>query len=158
MMFKPLTGRGVLVGFLAFFGVVFAGNAVMMWMAAATYDGRASEADDRTANAYNRVIEQARTQEALGWRAEFRVASANAVVASFVDRQGDPIDGLKITGRFASPVLASEDRAVEVTPLGEGRYRLTASLPRPGNWRLKLEAADAAGDRLRLEKELMLVP
>jgi len=156
MMFRPLTGRGVLICFLGFFGIVFAGNAVMMWMAAATYDGRASETADRTANAYNRVLEEARAQEALGWRVEIDVESAETVAVSFMDRRGEPIDGLEIAGRFASPVMASEDRAAEVTPLGSGRYRLAADLPRRGNWRLEVEVSNASGKKLRIEKSLFL--
>lgn len=157
-MFKPLTGRGVLIGFLGFFGVVFAGNAVMMWMAAATYDGRASASADRVANAYNRVLEEARAQEALGWRAEFDVAAANAVIATFATEAGDPLDGLEIAGRFASPVMASEDRTAEITALGEGRYRVAADLPRPGNWRLEIEASDDRGRSLRIVETLFLTP
>ena len=36
---RRITGRHVLFGMLAFFGVVFTANGVMMWMAARTFDG-----------------------------------------------------------------------------------------------------------------------
>lgn len=152
---KPLTGRKVLLLLLGFFGIVLLANLAMMWQAARTYDGVVAEDAWQRGQAHDRLSAEARAQPARSWRLDILGASAAGAVIRLADEAGRPLDGLELAGSFVSPVDATEDRAFAAIPLGDGRYRLEAALPRPGNWRLAIGPADAGAAAWRIERDLL---
>lgn len=156
MTAKPLTGRKVLLILLAAFGIVLGANGIMMWQAARTYDGVVAEDVWQRGRAHDAILAAARAQPARLWRLEILESSQAGAVIRLADDAGRPLDGLDLAGGFASPVDAAEDRRLVATPLGAGRYRLAADLPRPGNWRLMIEPAAGAGSTWRIEQDLVV--
>ncbi len=163
---RRITGRHVLFGMLAFFGVVFAANGIMMWMAARTFDGLDEPDAYRRGVHYNERLAAARAQRALGWRMELSLAASGVdgldrslrVNAQRAD--GRPLDGLAIRVTMRSPVNAREDREVTLAadPTAPGLYGAGIRLPRLGKWQAVVEAEDAAGHRWRGVFDLFLAP
>ena len=153
---KPLTGRKVLLLLLGFFGTVLAANLAMMWQAARTYDGVVAGDAWQRGRAHDSLHAEALAQPARAWRLDILESSQAGVAIRLTDEAGRPLDGLDLEGGFVSPVDAAEDRTLAATPLGEGRYRLEASLPRPGNWRLAIEPSGSEGEAWRIERELVV--
>ena len=56
--------------FVAFFGVVLAVNAVMIWVAFVTWPGLETTSAYQKGLAYNRTLAASQAQEALGWRVD----------------------------------------------------------------------------------------
>ncbi len=161
-----LTGRHVLFGMLAFFGVVFTANGIMMWMAARTFDGVDEPDAYRRGVHYNERLAEARAQRALGWHVSVVLpalgsdANERQLRISARDSDGRPLDGLKLKVTMRSPVNAHEDRAVTpvVDPARPGAYVASLRLPRLGKWQAVVEAEDAAGHRWRGVFDLFIAP
>lgn len=153
---KPLTGRKVLLLLLGFFGTVLVANLAMMWQAARTYDGVVAEDAWQRGRAHDSLRAEAMDQPARAWRLDILESSRGGATIRLADADGRPLDRLDLAGAFVSPVDAAEDRALAATPLGEGRYRLAADLPRPGNWRLVLEPSGNVRDAWRIERDLLV--
>src|SRR5262245_25751182 len=104
---RPLTGRTVLITLLAFFGVVFAVNGVMMKLAIDTMPGLEVESAYRASMGYNGEIAAARRQSALGWQVVERVDRAAdghaAMRVEARDSAGAPLSGLAVTARLERP-------------------------------------------------------
>lgn len=160
-MDKPLTGRQVLLGFLAFFGVVFLANGIMMWQAAATFDGRQEEDAYRKGRDYNATLAAARAQQDLGWDVTLEhkawgAPTTRTVTARFTDAEGRPLSDLEVTATFFSPVEEEDDVTALLSPVGEGRYQAVMALPRAGNWELRLQAHGAGGVRYQLRDKTVV--
>ncbi len=162
---RRITGRHVLIGMLAFFGVVFAANGVMMWMAARTFDGVDEPDAYRRGVHYNERLAEARAQRALGWRVRVDLPAAAAggsrrrVMVTVQDRHRRPLSGLAVAVTMRSPVNAHEDRMVTLTPnpTRPGQYGRELALPRLGKWQAIVEIRDpAAGHRWRGVFDLFL--
>lgn len=160
-MRKPITGRQVLFGFVGFFGLIFAANGVMMWQAFATFDGVAEADAYRKGRDYNEVLAAAEAQAALDWQLgvdnrPWGGATTRTVTASYRDAEGRPLEGLRVTGAFVSPIQAEEDLVLPLAPIGGGRYQGVFELPRLGNWQLRIDAAGPDGVQHRSRKALFI--
>ena len=71
---RKLTGRGVLLCLLAFFGVVFAVNAVMIRFATGTFGGVETASSYAAGLAFKKDLNAAEQQDALGWQVKGGVA------------------------------------------------------------------------------------
>ncbi len=154
---RRITGRHVLFGMLAFFGVVFMANGVMMWMAARTFDGVDEPDAYRRGVHYSERLAEARAQRALGWHVAVALpvagpdARQRRLRVSMRDRHGRALGGLRLQVTMRSPVNAHEDRPVTpvADPAAPGVYVASVQLPRLGKWQVVVEAEDAAGHRWR---------
>jgi len=132
--------------FLGAFGVVLAVNLVMITSAIGTFSGLETEQAYLKGIAYNHTLAAAEAQKRLGWvvAAEIEPGSplshSTTILASFLDETGRPIDGLTVEARFIRPTAAGHDRQDLLTPQGNGRYSLNASLPLAGIWDLRVDA------------------
>jgi len=160
---RRLTGRHVLFGMLAFFGVVIGVNAFMMWQAYRSYDGVQEDDAYRKGRDFNAVLEAARAQEARGWRVAVEHGRTDggevAVTARFRDGEGGALNGLEVEAHWFSPVESEEDRRLRLDGQGDGVYRGALALPRAGNWELRI-LAERPSDGLshELRKEVILAP
>ena len=160
----PLTGRRVLVLFLAFFLTIFAVNGAMIYLAITTFSGLDTEDAYRKGRTYNATLDAARAQQALGWTADIRQAAVPAagghmlatVDVTFTGADGRPLDGLEVAASFRRPTVDGMDAEAAFKPLGNGRYRGTVDLAAAGQWHLHLTATDAYGDRFFVKKHMML--
>ncbi len=137
-------GHKVLYALIAFFGAVLAVNGVFVYLALASWNGLTSRNAYEEGLAYNRTIEHIRVQAALGWRLDIDYRDGRAVVTA-LDRDGQPLDGLRLHVRFMRPTSEGNDLTVALNADGGGRYIAAAVLPLPGQWDMVVDAEGASG-------------
>lgn len=64
---RPITGKTVLFGMLAFFGVVFAVNGALVYFAIDSWSGLSTERPFEAGRNHDRTLAEAEAQAALGW-------------------------------------------------------------------------------------------
>jgi nitrogen fixation protein FixH len=157
---KPLTGRKVLFMLVAFFGVVFGVNFLMMKLAIDTLPGTEVDSAYSASLAYEKEIAAAHDQDARAWKVDAHVQRGTdggaTVQVEARDNNGVPMSGLTFQGRFERPTDRRSDQPVGLTEVGGGIYRGSAPLIAPGQWDLVLEG-DAAGQRMFLSKNRVLL-
>jgi len=157
---KPLTGRMVLLVLVAFFGVVFGVNGLLMKLAIQTLPGTEVDSAYSASLAYEKEITAARDQDARAWKVSAHVQRAPdggaTVQVEARDNKGMPMAGLTFQGRFERPTDRRADQPVGLTDVGGGIYRGSAAPIAPGQWDLVLEG-DAAGQRMFLSKNRVLL-
>ena len=88
--------------------------------------------------AYNRNLEAAQRQAALGWKPKLtaRVVAGFAAEAelALTDAQGAPLTGAEVVASFERPLEERSDFEVALTPAAPGVYRAAFDLPRAGLW------------------------
>jgi nitrogen fixation protein FixH len=157
---KPLTGRKVFLMLLAFFGVVFGVNFLMMTLAIDTLPGTEVDSAYSASLGYEKEIAAARDQNARNWKVDAHIqrdADGGATLqVEARDDSGKPVSGLKFQGRFERPTDRRADQPVALAEMAIGIYRGTAPLIAAGQWDLVLEGA-AAGQRMFLSKNRVLL-
>lgn len=152
----PITGRHVLYGMLAFFGVIFAVNAVFVYYARTTWTGLETENAYQKGLSYNDNIRAAGSQHVLGWQVpDIRLAAVGEVQAMFVDRHKQPLNGLTVTAVVRRPVSSAFDQTVALTELGEGKYAGRLPPLSAGQWQVILHARRGM-DEFRVEQRVIL--
>jgi nitrogen fixation protein FixH len=157
---KPLTGGRVLAMLLAFFGVVFGVNFLMMKLAIDTLPGTEVDSAYSASLAYENEIAAAHDQGARDWKVDAHIQrgadGAATLQVEARDASGKPMSGLKFQGRFERPTDRRADRQVALAEMGIGIYRGNAPLLAAGQWDLVLEAV-SAGRRMFLSKNRVLL-
>ena len=97
-----IKGWHVLLGFVAFFGVVIAVDTGFIIMSVRSFPGQVSVTPYEDGLVYDRKLAQIAAQERLGWRAA-AAAQPDAVVVDIRDRAGAPLKGLDVTGKLERP-------------------------------------------------------
>ena len=124
----PLTGRHVLIAVLAFFGVVFAVNGVMTYIALDSFSGLATEDAYRKGLRYNEQLATADAQAAQGWRVkvDYREGSGSLRL-TLRDKDDLPLRSLQIEGIVGRPASAQHDRQPVLAHVGCRCRRLVAT-------------------------------
>ena len=160
MAVRTLTGRHVLYGLLAFFGVVAAANAVFIYLAIDSFTGLSTDNPYQRGVAYNETLEARSAQRALGWRAEvaFEEASYGRGVlhATLRDRNGVPLEDLQVKGQVRRPTHSGYDQDVVLARAADGVYAVELALPLRGQWDVRLTAEARDGRRFEMERRLWL--
>ena len=159
----PLTGRQVLLGLIAFFGIVFAANISMAVLAIGTFDGTEAESAYRAGQAYNHVLEQQQQQVERGWTASLSTRSAQIdgrrklhLSVVMADKQNVPLDDLEITALLRRPTVAGMDQTAPLSQTARGTYEAELMLPAPGNWEVRLDAVDRAGTPFKAQTRIVI--
>jgi nitrogen fixation protein FixH len=157
---KPLTGAKVLFMLIAFFGVVFGVNFLMMKLAIDTLPGTEVDSAYSASMAYESEIGAAHDQNARNWKVDAHIQRGPDGGATLEvearDNSGKPMSGLKFQGRFERPTDRRADLPVALSETGIGIYRGSAPVIAAGQWDLVLEG-DAAGQRMFLSKNRVLL-
>lgn len=149
-MTSRFTGRHMLLVMIAFFGVVIAVNMAMAVAASRTFGGTVVDNSYVASQEFNRWLDEAGRQKALGWRAEIRRDGRRADI---VLRVGDrPVDGARVTAVAEHPLGRLADRTLRFGEAGGGVYRSVEPLP-PGRWRVRVEAR-RGGDVARFVEDV----
>lgn len=141
---RALTGRIVLFTFIAFFGIVFAVNGVMMTYAISTMPGLDVSNGYVASQRMNRELDAMRQQAERGWKADVSVALQNRAAPinlTLTDRDGRPVTGLAVTARLAHPAITSADRLGAFSENGPGVYAAVVPDVQAGAWTLVIEAS-----------------
>jgi nitrogen fixation protein FixH len=137
---RRLTGRAVFIILVAFFGIVFTVNAVMISLALDTLPGTVTDSAYRASQRYNQTLAEARERAERGWTVDAHVArepsGTAAVTMSLRDRSGAPLERVTVTARLLHPAHRSNDRAFDVGRTGPGAFAGTADHVAPGAYDL----------------------
>lgn len=158
-MAKPITGRRVLGWLLLFFGTVVAVNGAFVYFALDTWPGLSTRRAYEEGLAYNKTLDAARAQRALGWKSavdfEGAEGGGRALTVRMANRDGAPVAGLAITVELRRPVREGEDRTLMLAETGFGAYRAVADVPL-GRWQAVVKAIDSGGRTYRMIHDLTI--
>ena len=152
---RRLTGRQVLFGLLAFFGVVMAVNGTMLVLAIRTMPGVEVRSAYEASQRFNGELAARERQAALGWQASLHLSDAargGAFQLTIEDATGRPVEGLEGDVRFERPAAAGNDIARTLLPAGNGRYRAEMPALAPGQWELRLDLRQGGERVYRLSR------
>lgn len=147
---RPITGRTVLLSLVGFFGVIFAANAALIWLAVTSWNGVETESAYKDGSSYPREIAAAEAQASRDWHVAADVARSGDGVAIEVDLKDArvrPLSGLEVTARLERPSHDREDVSLTLSEGEVGTYRGRVPHLSSGNWHLVLDAA-GNGERL----------
>lgn len=150
-MTRPFTGRHMALILIGFFAVVIVVNLFMARLAGSTFGGVVVENSYVASQNFNRWLDQAASQRALGWTAKTRRLPDGRVSVS--------LDGLAegavptVSGVARHPLGSLPDAPLAFVARGNGGFVSTAVLP-AGRWRLRLSVVQA-GRVWRSEGDLM---
>lgn len=133
---KPFTGRHMFAILAGFFGVVIAVNFTMASYATSTFGGVVVENSYVASQEFNRWLDQAEAQEALGWSAVANRQSDGRIAVAVAGPEGD----VRLTGTARHPLGRQPDLALTFEPLGGGQFLSTQDLPAE-RWTLRLQVA-----------------
>lgn len=142
---KPFTGRHMLIIMIAFFGVVIAVNFTMATLASSTFSGVVVDNSYVASQHFNRWLDEAKTERALGWHA---VATRGPDGRVGVVLQGVPADAV-VTGAAWHPLGRQADQPLIFAVTPDGRFVSDKAIP-AGRWTIRLEVT-AGGHRWRTE-------
>lgn len=136
---REITGRHVLVGTVAAFGVIIAVNMVLAVSAVRTFPGLEVKNSYEASQVFDR---ERKAQLALGWTVSAEVVGGDLVL-SITDRDGRPVDPPMLDAIFGKATNVQWDVTPEFSFVnGVHVAPVTAS---PGNWNLRLKAVAEDG-------------
>jgi nitrogen fixation protein FixH len=93
-------------------------------------------------NAYLRQVEIQRArgwQVRKGWQHKPMVGESAAFIVAVSDRDGAPVSGATVNGRFLRTSNSRDDFAFTMDEAAPGEYRVQLAMPLPGLWELVLQ-------------------
>ena len=136
---RILTGRAVLLGLVAFFGVVFAVNGVLVRAAISTFGGVETTSSYKVGLQFGHEVVVAEHQDALHWQVSGKLTRDGAGQAvldvTARDADGAPLAGLRADARLAPPADERLDHVSPVSPVAAGVFH-GAAPAQPGQWDL----------------------
>jgi nitrogen fixation protein FixH len=137
-MSKTLTGRGVLIWLGAFFGIIFATNAVFITQAVKTFRGEDEQLPYLQGVMYNQTLDHRAMQKKMGWQASIAARRGSAgkvdVIVELHQRDGSPETQVTMTGELRHPADENRDRPLRFSEISAGVYRAELGGVAPGNW------------------------
>jgi nitrogen fixation protein FixH len=164
---QSITGRMVLIWLLAFFGTIFAVNAVLVFFALSSWPGLTTDKAYEEGIAYNRTLDAAAAQARLGWSSAVvfsatNLAGAKPRTGQFLLRLTDinkiPVTGLEARVRFRRPVREGFDVTVALKEIALGQYGAPVELPLAGRWYADIDTRRKGDTVYRMRHELMVTP
>ncbi|WP_413629785.1 FixH family protein [Novosphingobium sp. JCM 18896] len=136
----------ILVGF---FAVVIAVNVTMARLAGATFGGVVVDNSYVASQHFNRWLDEAATERALGWKADFGRAADGRVTLTLAG----PDAAATVEAVARHPLGHARDVVLHFVPAGAGRFVSAEKLP-AGRWRLRLEVRAGTTKIWRSEGDL----
>ena len=128
--------------------LVVAVNGVLVYFALSTWTGLETRDHYNKGLAYNENLAAARMQVERGW--QMRVAfttdpdaggdRAGHLAVTFADRDGQPVEGLRVAAALIRPTHEGYDLDVPLRATGAGVYAGPVALPLPGLWDARVMA------------------
>jgi nitrogen fixation protein FixH len=136
---RELTGRAVLLWLLAFFGIVFAANGIMVKAATSTFGGVETQSSYKAGLQFEQEASRAHVQDELHWHVDGRLtrsaAGDAALDISVRDSAGKPVAGITAEARLAHPADEHLDHDIALRAAGAGAFR-GAAPAQAGRWDL----------------------
>jgi len=155
---REITGRTVLTGMLAFFGVIFAVNGAFVYFALDTWPGLDVSNAYRKGIEYNKVLSAADAQTTLGWRSRIKILNRaggrTELHVSIHTQSGEPITGMTVRVEMRRPTHEGIDVHVPLVEDEAGFYTgLTADLL-AGQWLGVIHGQGASGEAYMMAHKL----
>jgi nitrogen fixation protein FixH len=132
---KPLTGRHMFAILAGFFGVVIAVNLTMASYATSTFGGVVVENSYVASQEFNRWLDQAEAQDALGWSARTIRRTDGRIEVALT---GPAPEAAELTATVRHPLGRQPDRLLTFEPAGGGLFVSSERLPAQ-RWILRLQ-------------------
>lgn len=142
---RPLTGRTVLMCFVAFFGVVFTANFFLVRAAVTTFGGVETESSYKAGLAFKAESEAAAAQDARHWQVDAHVEPGKVEVAAR-DAAGRPLADVELAATLRHPTDRRFDVTLDPVAVAAGTWRASDDIT-AGQWELVIELS-RAGERL----------
>ncbi len=158
---RGLQGHHVLYAMLAFFGVIFAVNGLMLYHALATHSGLVAQEPYRKGLAYNERIAADERQAGLMWSVDVIVSRQGGIAVTLADVGGKPVGGRRVEATLGRAASSRQDLRLHLIEDVPGRYVAMAGAIGPGAWVVDAvvrDAADAMTPLYRLRRRLWLKP
>jgi len=155
---RPITGRMVLLWLVAFFGVVFAVNGVLIHEALSTLSGVDTESAYQAGRMYEQEVAMAKAQDARGWRVDATVRPSPDGARLDVrarDATGAPVTDVEAIAVFERPTDRRLDRNVAVVADAPGRFHGSTAVA-PGQWDLVIELSRRGEQLFRSKNRIVL--
>lgn len=156
---REITGRTVLICFVAFFGVIAAVNAFMVRAAVTTFAGTQTDSAYKAGLAYNSESAAAATQAALHWTVDGRIArdtKGDAVLTVDVkDAAQSSVFDIAVAAHLAHPLNARLDRTIALARAPDGTFRGVTDAA-AGQWTLTLDVTRGQDRLYRSETRVVL--
>jgi nitrogen fixation protein FixH len=144
--------------FVGFFAIVLAANGMLVYFAAASWTGLDTEEYYIKGLTYNRTLEEAARQRALGWKGTLALRPAvrggQELALELRDSKGLGLSGGTVQAEFVRPTHTGYDFSVNLTDRGNGRYVAAVALPLPGQWDVRVDVRHPYG-AFRLMQRVM---
>lgn len=148
-MKREFTGRHMAAIMVGFFAVLIAVNLVMAMQASRTFGGLVVENTYVASQQYNRWLDEASREKALGWQADARRLADGRLA---VRLEGVPVEQARLSGLAWHPLGHDLDRTLTFAPDANGVMVSHEVLP-AGRWLLRL-VVRAEGRTWRTESSL----
>lgn len=156
---RRVTGRTVLGWLIAFFGVIFAANAALIYLAVGSFPGLEVDSSYKAGQQFSEEVAAAAEQAARGWNVDVHAAregAATSLTAHFADKAGVPERGLRVTASLHHPTDQHRDLTANLGEIGPGIYSVDMADVAPGSWTLVVEAFEGGTRVFRSRNAIML--
>jgi nitrogen fixation protein FixH len=140
-----LTGAGVLLWLIGFFGVIIAVNAYFITVSITSFRGEDEQKPYLQGIEYNETLERRSEQAKLDWNATIAAnrlpSGAVRVTVTILNSQGFPQPGAELSGELRHPADENRDHAIVLRDEGEGRYVAEVKGVAPGAWDVIVNSA-----------------
>jgi nitrogen fixation protein FixH len=145
-MTKPLTGRGVLLWLVAFFGTIFATNAYFITISVKTFRGEDEQKPYLQGVEYNDTLARRAEQRKIGWQANVSAARLNSgqirISVGLTQANGQPETKTALRGELRHPADENRDRDLILKETQPGLYQTDLSDVPPGSWDVLVSNSD----------------
>lgn len=134
---KTLTGRHVLLIFLAFFITVTGVNALMVTFAIKTFSGEDVSGAYVKGLDYNQTLARDAAEARSGYAVAVtgsRRADGAVTITADVTENAAAASGITVTAHLRHPTNAHLDRDLELVPGGDGRFAASVAGVSAGHW------------------------
>lgn len=147
---QGFTGRHMTGIMIAFFAVVITVNVMMAQLAIGTFGGQVVENSYVASQHFNRWLDEAARERALGWQAEASRREDGRLMVRLLPLPTAPV---VLKGFARHPLGRLPDRPLQFVPTPDGTFVSTAILP-AGRWQVHLEFR-ANGRKWRHEENVL---
>ncbi|HUO03154.1 MAG TPA: FixH family protein [Rhizomicrobium sp.] len=137
-MTGTLSGRGVLMWVLGFFGIIIAVNVWFVMASIRTFSGEDEQKPYLQGVEYNQTLARRAEQRALNWQASVtstRLGGNSVRVAILLSHaDGSPVSGLSLHGELRHPSDEGRDQSASLKESAPGRYEAVVNGIAPGAW------------------------
>lgn len=143
---RPFTGRHMAIILVAGFSVVIAVNVLMARLATTTFGGVVVENSYVASQHFNRWLDEAAKEKALGWKVVLARRGDGRVAATLTGTPG----AATVSAEARHPLGRLPDMQLKFNRDASGAYVSDQALP-AGRWTLRMTVA-AGSDTLRSEQ------